>query len=351
MKHKLVYFVFIALFTFCAAEALLRLTGRYATYSETIGLKYSTYYNTICPTWYLVHGADRTYTPPNSDFSYAYTTNKFGVRECDFEKNKKDSSIRIFVTGDSFSEGQGAPYDSTWPHLLSNYLAKDGINAEVLNTGVAGSDPIYNYVLHRDLLKGYKSDYLVISLNSSDFVDYIMRGGFERFHSDGTTHYRKSPWYEPIYHHSYFARGFIEFVGRFPFRGIFATERELCVGADEATACYASVIDSFSNLLKPDSTRIIVLLYSTPSDIRYTNHENIKFRECFLELEKSLNEKGIPCINLWDEIKLNLADKNYLLYSYTHDAHFKPYGYNLIAKSVEKKIIEKGLISGNKNAQ
>ena len=70
-----------------------------------------------------------------------------------------------------------------------------------------------------------------------------------------------------------------------------------------------------------------------------------------MELEKSLNEKGIPCINLWDEIKLNLADKNYLLYSYTHDAHFKPYGYNLIAKSVEKKIIEKGLISGNKNAQ
>jgi len=344
MKQYLAYMVFIAIVVLAGAETFLRITGKYATYPESIGLSYTSYYNASYPTWYITRPPNQNFTPPNTDFHYPYAINSLGLREKNFERNKKDSTIRIFATGDSFSEGQGAPYDSTWPHLLSHYLANNGINAEVLNTGVAGSDPVYNYVFHRDILKGYRADYLIISINSSDFTDYMLRGGFERFHSDGTTHYVSGPWYEPFYHYSYFGRGFIEWVGRFPFRGIFSNEHDFAVSADKAMDCYSAVIDSFSNLVRPDSTRIIVLLYSTPSDIRYKNNEMEIFRQSFINLQQRLDKKNIACINLWDDLKSQLVDKDYNLYTYNNDSHYKPYGYNLMAQLVEKNLIDKGII-------
>ena len=345
MKRYWIYVLLIVVAVVLSAEVFLRVTGKFATYSESIGLKYATYYGAVNPTWYLVHSSDTTFTPANSEFHYPYSINRYGIRERDFEKNKKDSAIRIFVTGDSFSEGQGAPYDSTWPHLLARYLAVDGINAEVLNTGVAGSDPIYNYVMHRDILKGCKADYIVVSINSTDFTDYLMRGGFERFHNDGTAHFRKGPWYEPIYHRSYFARGMIERLCGFPFRGVFSNEQELFANADEAVSCYSAVVDSFINLTRKDSTRIIVLLYSTPSDIRFRSNEITKFRQSFMALQQQLTQKNVACINIWDDLAKQLSDKDYLQYTYQNDWHFKPYGYDLMARSVEKNLLDKGLIN------
>ncbi len=345
MKRYLLYILMVVVVVITAAEAFLRLTGRFATYSESIGQKYSTYYNAINPSWYLLHTPGDTTTPANSDFRYAYSINKYGIRERGFEKSKGDTTIRIFVTGDSFAEGQGAPYDSTWPHLLARKLRGDGVNAEVINTGVAGSDPIYNYVLHRDILKGCRADYIIVSINSSDFTDYLMRGGFERFDKDGTTHFRKGPWYHPIYRGSYFARAVIEKVGGFPFRGVFSTQQDLFANTDSAIVCYNNVVDSFVNLVGPDSTRIIVLLYSTPSDIRFKTPETTKFRASFISLQQQLAVRNIPCINLWDDIATGLAGKNYLEYSYRNDWHFNPYGYNLMARLVEKKLIEGNLIT------
>jgi lysophospholipase L1-like esterase len=351
MKRYVFYTLLAVCITLIAAETYLRVTGKYATYFESIGQNYTTYYNQVSPTWYLVHWKRQNYIPPNSDFQYPYSINKYGIRERDFEKNKKDSGIRIFVTGDSFAEGQGAPYDSTWPHLLSRYLVDEGISAEVLNTGVAGSDPVYNYVLHRDILKDCKADYIIVSINSSDFSDYLMRGGFERFYKDGTTHFRNGPWYQSIYRRSFFARGVIEKIGRFPFRGVFSNEEDFCTSADEAIACYSAVVDSFVNLVKPDSTRIIVVLFPTPADIRFKTNVTKKFQDSFVALQQQLNKKNIACINIWDDLDKQLADKNYLQYTYQNDWHFKPCGYDLMARLVEKKLIEKGMISGGKNAQ
>ena len=349
MKSKvgfyLLYALFISVVVLAGAEICLRITGRYVTYSEAVSGKYFSYYNMVYPTWYLVRTANETSVPANTDIQYSYTTNELGIREKHFDKQKKDSTIRIFVTGDSFSEGQGAPYDSTWAHLLGHYLENDGIPAEVLNTGVAGSDPLYNYTMHRDILKGYKADYLIVSVNSSDFTDYMMRGGFERFHTDGTTHYRKGPWYEPIYHHSMFARGLIELVGKYPFRGVFANENDFAISADSAMACYSSAIDSFTHLLAPDSTRVIVLLYSTPSDIRFQNNEMKIFERSFAHLQTELGKKNISCINLWDDMKGSLAGTDYLKYTYQNDSHYKPYGYNLMAQKVEKNFLDKQLIA------
>ena len=345
MKKYLVYSVFITLVTLITAEVYLRHKGIYDTFPESIGKRYTTYYNDVFPTWYFINKPDRDYIPENSDFHYRYHTNALGLREKNFSKEKKDSFIRIFVTGDSFAEGQGAPYDSTWVHLLSRYLAKDGINAEVLNTGVAGSDPVYNYVFHRDILKGYKSDYVVVCINYSDFTDYLLRGGLERFHADGTTHYRKGPWYEPFYHYSYFARGIIEHVGEFPFRGIYASENDFITSTDSAKVCYSAVIDSFVNIAQESKAKIIVVMFSTPIGIRNDNNVNRKFRQCFMDIQQQLAKKNIACINIWDDLKNSLKNKDYLRYSYPNDPHFNPYGYNVMAQVIEHKLIENNILT------
>ena len=344
VRKYLLLAVFVIACVLLLAEIVLRVTGRYAVYSEKVGLKYVSYYNAVYPTWYMQRTPNQIFTPDNSDFHYQYCINNLGLREKFFDKTKKDSSARIFVTGDSFSEGQGAPYDSTWPHLLANYLVRDSIPAEVLNTGVAGSDPVYNYVFHRDKLKGYKADYLIVAINSSDFTDYMMRGGFERFRENGTTHYKKGPWYEPLYHYSFFARGAIERAGHFPFRQIFATEQDFALSADKAITCYKSVIDSFVHLTAADSTRVIVLMFSTPSEIRYINNEEKIFDKACSTLQAQLAKEGIPCINIWDELKTDLKDKPYPAYSYENDSHYKPYGYNLMAQLIEKKLLQQGIV-------
>jgi len=345
MKKYLVYSGCVVLTVLIASEAYLRITGKYETYPESIGKRYTTYYNDVFPTWYFANKPAKSYIPENSDFHYPYQTNSLGLREKEFGKQKQDSSIRIFVTGDSFSEGQGAPYDSTWPHLLAKYLASDGIKAEVLNTGVAGSDPVYNYVFHRDILKGYKSDYILVCINYSDFTDYLMRGGMERFHKDGSSHYRKGPWYEPFYHYSYFARGVIEHVGGFPFRGIYTSEKDFIISADSAMACYSSVIDSFAGLAKAGSAKIIVVLFSTPLGIRFENNVNNKFRQCFTDFQRRLAEKNIACINIWDDLKTSLIHKDYLQYSYPNDPHFNPYGYNVMTQMIERRLVDGHLIT------
>ena len=345
MKKYPAYLCFVFFAVLVAAEAYLRITGKYDTFPESIGKRYTTYYNDVFPTWYFVNKPNKKYTPENSDFQYPYQTNSLGLREKEFGKQKKDSSIRIFVTGDSFAEGQGAPYDSTWVHLLGTYLAKDSVHAEVLNTGVAGSDPVYNYVFHRDVLKGYQSDYIFVCINYSDFTDYLMRGGLERFRADGTTHYRKGPWYEPLYHYSYFARGVIEKAGQFPFRGMFTNEQDFLSSADQAMECYSAVIDSFNTLAKAGSSHIVVVLFSTPLGIGYNNNMNRKFRQCFAEIQQKLAKKNIACINIWDDLKQQLSTLNYLQYSYPHDPHFNPYGYNVMARIMERRLLDGPIIA------
>lgn len=347
MKNKgyILFLIVFGIVAFAALEAYLRHTGRYKTFYEATGRPYASYYNQVLPTWYLTRTPGEKSVPFNSDFRYAYSINSLGLREKEFEKNKPDSVIRIFVAGDSFSDGEGAPVDSTWPHLFGKYLVQNGVNAEVLNVGVAGSDPLYNYTLYRDYLKNYQSDYLILPFNSSDFTDYLLRGGFERFHIDGTTHFKKGPWYEAIYKYSHFSRAVIERLGGFPFRGTFSNEKEMAKSADEAIACYTSAIDSFNQLAAKRNTKIIVLLYSTPGDIRFENKENLKYRQCFLSFQDSLSKRNIPSINLWDKLKTELKDKDYHVYSYPNDSHFNPWGYNLMASYVTEEVMSRKLIN------
>ena len=204
---KKLFFVMICIgLTLLAVEAALRISGKFKTYTERTGGYYYSYYNKTYPTWYLTYPPDSLIVKKQAEFTNSYRTNSLGLREREIPIAKTDSMKRIFVLGDSFVEGDGVDYEHSMPWYLEKELNGKGIKCEVYDCGVAGSDPIYNYVLLRDKLMKYHPTHVIMCFNNSDVDDIILRGGMERFQKDGTTVTRNGPWWQGLYAWSHTVR-------------------------------------------------------------------------------------------------------------------------------------------------
>jgi len=147
------------------------------------------------------------------EFSYSYLANELGF----FDKNPEkrvSGKLRILCLGDSFTHGIGAPQDSSWPRALEVNLQQMGIEAEVINAGLQGSDPIYSIdFLENRLFDAYSPDLVLLAINTTDVYEVALRGGSERFVHDSLIQYRPAPWWEPLFASSYLIRGFIYSLG------------------------------------------------------------------------------------------------------------------------------------------
>lgn len=83
-------------------------------------------------------------------------------------------------------------YEETWVKQMETRWKEQ--NVQTINAGVGGSDPVYEVALYRDKLVANKPDLVVLTINSTDFMDIVSRGGFERFHADGTAGKGSPPW-------------------------------------------------------------------------------------------------------------------------------------------------------------
>jgi lysophospholipase L1-like esterase len=145
----------------------------------------------------------------HSEFNYTHRANNFGF--CSKNPEDLDSAkMRIACFGDSFTQGYGAPMDSTWPASLAYHLA----NYEIINAGLAGSDPIYGIKLFKEVVgPKYHPDVLLFTINDTDLSEIAQRGGVERFQSDGSVRYKSQPWWEPLYGMSHIVRTIVHFSG------------------------------------------------------------------------------------------------------------------------------------------
>jgi hypothetical protein len=159
-----------------SAELLFVLAGVAESYHERNGERRPIHIRYITPEFYPYK--------PNShvnhvkhEFKYSRSINSLGLadREWSLEKAGK---MRIIALGDSFTEGDGVPYEYSWVQQTAA-LRPD---IEWLNAGIRGSDPFYAYQLLQDKLLPYQPDLVVVSVHSQDFLqDFLMRGGLSRF--------------------------------------------------------------------------------------------------------------------------------------------------------------------------
>jgi len=80
---------------------------------------------------------------------------------------------------------------------------------ETLNGGVSGSDPFYSYYILRYKLLKYHPDLVVLTINKTDFDDFVCRGGDERFLSNGKIQTKSRPVIEWFFSKKSFAEGWL----------------------------------------------------------------------------------------------------------------------------------------------
>lgn len=336
----------IILFNLLAIAILLEISLRFIPYFKTSSEKsegvYVNYYGQVKNSWYHTWEPNSNNTISSSnEFNFHFKANSLGLREKEFSKNKPDTVTRIMVLGDSYVAGVGADSNDTWPSQLEKILnGKYDHRFEVINAGVSGSDPFYCYTLLRDKLITYTPDAVIVAVNTSDIYDFIYRGGRERFYPDGTTHYKLGPWFEPLFHYSYFFRFLVRVTGygkalerrsEIPKWNRIATDSIASVLADSKMLCDRNQI-KFLSVIHPNggfaiqnlgNTVLKSFYYSVPADIHllgkkltYTNNIDVS-----TELMKEVN------------------DFNYKEYVWPSDKHFTAKGYAYFASIVYDNVL------------
>ena len=162
-QRKFLIFIFL----WICLESLLRVLGVGKGYNEELGFYYASGFvehnksdKQSKGLW--VHPRYEVSLDKKKEFSYVIKCNGEGLRDIDHNIKKDSSEYRIICMGNSFTEGIGAPQDSTWPRQLENILSlKSKKKITVFNAGNSGADVFFEYkLLEKRMLK-----YIII-LNS-----------------------------------------------------------------------------------------------------------------------------------------------------------------------------------------
>lgn len=259
-------------------------------------------------------------TEKKVEFQYNHRYNEMGLRDTvlSFYRNKKN----ILLLGDSYTEGVGAPADSSGPRAVEYHLKEMGKNYDVINAGVSGSDIVYAYGLLDTLFKQTQPKIVLYNLHYSDIDDIMFKGGDERF----TNGARKAFWWEYIYSFSCIYR--------------IVSNRILHLNPDTTTKddfnfaleeIKQKVVD-FNEYCSKNKAIFVLIITPGPNELYNTYH----FANAF-NLETTIKELDSPVnyINtqqiLTDEInRSNDVDKYY----HRLDFHLTAYGYWLWGKIV-----------------
>jgi lysophospholipase L1-like esterase len=273
----------------------------------------------------LIHGLyinrpNSKRTEKKVEFQYLHKYNEMGLRDTAlfFYRNKKN----ILLLGDSYTEGVGAPVDSTGPRSVEYHLKEMGKNYAVINAGVSGSDIVYAFELLDTLFKQTQPKIVLYNLHYSDIDDIMFKGGDERF-TNGT---RKAFWWEYLYSFSCIYR--------------IISNRILHLNPDATTkddfnfaleVIKQKVVD-FNEYCSKNKAIFVLIITPGPNELYNTYH----FANAF-NLEPTIKELDSPVnyINtqqiLTDEInRSNDVDKYY----HRLDFHLTAYGYWLWGKIV-----------------
>jgi lysophospholipase L1-like esterase len=320
-------------------EILCRLTGHYISYYEkSSGTGYVSPFQSRSRFGY---GWDETPKPFSTvecyklEFHYVWKANNEGLRGPNLSIRK--TGKRILVFGDSFTEGMGAPDDSTYPYLLGQLINhKLDSTAEVINCGPSGSDLFTEYKLFTGKMLKYQPDYVLATFNSTDLFEFSTRGGFERFKKNNKVEYRKPPWFEPLYAKSYLFRFVLHDVLKYDYRYL---SRSNAKAMDSLSVkAYCAVIDSFNLLCKANGSQFGMVFhplrfeyqenfYPVTDVISYCKQQHIPYADDAAFMKQA----GIGAVN----------DLYYML-----DGHFNSRGYHLLAQCAYELFQREGWLKG-----
>jgi lysophospholipase L1-like esterase len=323
------YIVWLYLF----AESFILLTGAGKVRAEDINGYYMAPYETIENNYYHILNACRSYELKTTEYFYHRNSNSFGHADYEWNVKKDSGTIRILCLGDSFTEGDGAPHDSSYVAHLRGLMLNSYPKIEILNGGIRGSDPFFNYMNLKDRLLCYQPDIVIQSISSNDiFYDYRQRGGLERFGIDGQLKYN-APFWEPLYAASYVFRIFVRAAGYNPdLTKTQWAENEMQHVQDSNNDLFAG---EYLELAKDHNLHLLLIGLPMREEIK---KEQYAFDwEAF---ERNLKEASINVLDLMPMYKKKIEAGKFKeedLY-WEQDMHHNGIGYKVMAECIHEEL-------------
>lgn len=330
MSDKRNNWILLVLATICSMfflEIIFRISGTYSSYNERSSRsKYISPFEVDSNYYYFTKPVNVKIKYSNIEFDTEWNSNNLGLKNK--EINLYKNGRRILVFGDSFTEGVGAPNDSSYPRILENLLNFENKDKyEVVNCGLSGADIFSEYRLFADKMLEYNPDLVMLTFNTTDIYEYSIRGGFDRFKQNNIVEFRKPPWFEPLYAKSYLARFLIHSL--FGYNYSFLRPDQVEESQKESLKEISCAIDSFQTLCTRENIDFRIIFHPLSFDwpecdveeikilIKYCEQHNISFTDVF----RCMKNSGIN-------------KKNYKTLYWPKDGHFNSKGYELMARCV-----------------
>lgn len=322
------------LFSLFVIEVLFSLTGANKTYLEKASGHYQSLYEPFEKDYYHIWPSGKEHWLTKPEFSYWRPTNSLGFADMEWPVPKKPKHLRILSLGDSFTEGDGAPYDSSYVAILRRNLSASGDSVYVMNGGTCGSDPFNNYMNLKDRLIPYGPDIIIQSLGSGDMnTDILLRGGMERFQKDGTVKYLPAPWWEPIYALNYVSRIF------FHAAGYSELLRKNTITPAEIKRVNESVKDLFtrySTLCREHNIRLFIVLHPEKQEVEHNKYDY----DLSPLLSYLASDTQVTVIDLLPSYRsyIEKSHSNVAEYYWKYDGHHNSKGYKMMAETTWQNI-------------
>lgn len=321
--------VFVSVFL--CAEVFLMLTGFKKTFYES---KYNAYRSPyISPllshyhTWNTLESSHRLIS---DEFDYWRPTNSIGFADGEWKLPQETPGLtRILALGDSFTEGDGAPFDSSYVACLKRRLEKSGDSCYVMNGGICGSDPFENFMNLEHLLVRYKPRYVLQCISTNDlYTDIATRGGFERFLPDGGQRYRTAPWWEPVFAVSYVSRLFFSAMGY----NILLINEDDTRFNEQLNEDLLKLFDRYTAFCRQEGITLLVFILPDRDEVIHR-----EYRFDYSEMTRYLG--GFPQVHVCSLMPHYVADAGMASgewdsYYWPNDGHHNSRGYALMADGV-----------------
>jgi lysophospholipase L1-like esterase len=122
------------------------------------------YYNTVHPPYV-------SFKEKSIEFEDVVKTNNMGLRNATIPFKKPAGTRRVFLLGDSYTEGAGVAFDKTFCRVLGQKFEKHEPSVEFINGGRAGSGPvIYKRILCEIGMK-YSPDAVLVFVFANDIFN------------------------------------------------------------------------------------------------------------------------------------------------------------------------------------
>lgn len=123
---------------------------------------------------------------PNAEFrhssvdgTWTFVTNSRGFRDRrEFGYDKPAGTLRVLSLGDSHTQGYEVRQEATFSTVLERYLAKRGVQAEVLNAGVSGFSTAEALAFLENEGHKFQPDVVVLGFYANDYEDNLKAGLF-----------------------------------------------------------------------------------------------------------------------------------------------------------------------------